>query len=307
MRWLSGFLVLGLVCAVSGCATLALSEGGYTHYHRTETVVVEDQVIGIGEVRAPKWVLPDEIPLMPVRGKPGAWRFEFLDTHAKKVLLEADYDRFEGQWVDIEQHASAGRAVFKAKVVKNVEGAFGLVPVRALEHVPTLVLVGGKHSYVVDKGGYEIAQIAQNLDGNRVRLDMGSHEALVLRSLMGQDERGHAVRLFEGGLVVVYDKSEVELSDAERGFLKRLNFEQSATGFRKHLLLEGAVYPSVVNAAGMNTSFKQSRSIRLVEQGGFSTPKLWKFAALPVGVAFDVVTAPIWLAYLLMNPLKIGF
>ncbi len=150
-----------------------------------------------------------------------------------------------------------------------------------------VAFVGLQNTYVLPKGGYELARIAQlKLDGGRVNVDPR-------RKLYLKDKKvwGNLVFNFYGG---------ADVSAADQGQLERAGFSKRENGpyirYEKEVAIEGMVYPPMTLSDDQMSKLPARQSIDLYNPPDAKPPtNVGATLMIPVAVVADIVLIPVYL------------
>ena len=157
-----------------------------------------------------------------------------------------------------------------------------------------LALIGEKQSYLLTDGADEIKAIVKNLDGRLIGVNQDQPK---INMLVYQDS--DAIQSVRGDVTITYNKANNRLSEQERKTLTDLKFTLAADeqSYWRSLHIQGVVYPPVKNLAAIASQFKQTRPVQFYKTEYKQNHNPLRAILLPLGVAFDVITAPIQIPF----------
>ncbi len=183
------------------------------------------------------------------------------------------------------QPLASDQLVAIGKLDKNAE--------KELDIPGGLVLIGQKQSYLITKGGGELEAIAKASFGPDVEIleryhDSNSHLYLDKRKFWGK--------------VALRISRDQDYSPEQQLELDNMGFEERETAssqrdrkvYTKSIDLEGITIAPIKVPDSLAQHLSHSRSIAFYPpEDQKAPPNLEKYVALPLAVAFDIVTAPI--------------
>ena len=157
-----------------------------------------------------------------------------------------------------------------------------------------LALIGQKQTYLLTDGADEIKAIVKNLDGRLIGVNQDQPK---ISMLVYQDS--DAIQSVRGDVTITYNKASDRLSEQERKTLTDLKFTLAADeqSYWRSLRIQGIVYPPVKNLAAIASQFKQTRPVQFYKTEYKQNHNPLRAILLPLGVAFDVITAPIQIPF----------
>lgn len=157
-----------------------------------------------------------------------------------------------------------------------------------------LALIGQKQTYLLIEGADEIKSIVKNLDGRLIGVnqDQESIEMSVFQD--GKDNQRIA-----GDIRISYNKPTERLTGQERQTLDQLKFKVTQDGqtYERYLSIQALVYPPAKNLQAISAQFKQTRHVTFYQTEYKQNHNPLRAVLLPLGVAFDVITAPIQIPF----------
>ncbi len=153
-----------------------------------------------------------------------------------------------------------------------------------------LALIGQKQTYLLTEGADEIKTIVKNLDGRLIGVNQDQE---TIQMSIHQDSP--EIRSVSGAIQITYNKPSSQLTETERKTLGQLRFKVSADGssYQVPLHIQGIVYPPAKNLQAIQSQFKQVRQVAFYQTEYKQNHNPLRAVLLPLGVAFDVITAPI--------------
>ena len=157
-----------------------------------------------------------------------------------------------------------------------------------------LALIGEKQSYLLTDGADEIKAIVKNLDGRLIGVNQDQPK---INMLVQQDSS--EIQSVRGDVTITYNKAADRLTEQERKTLTELKFTlaEDKQSYWRSLHIQGVVYPPVKNLAAIASQFKQTRPVQFYKTEYKQNHNPLRAILLPLGVAFDVVTAPIQIPF----------
>lgn len=157
-----------------------------------------------------------------------------------------------------------------------------------------LALIGEKQTYLLTEGADEIKAIVKNLDGRLIGVNQDQPK---INMLVQQDSS--EIQSVRGDVTITYNKAADRLTEQERKTLIELKFTLAADeqSYWRSLHIQGVVYPPVKNLAAIASQFKQTRPVQFYKTEYKQNHNPLRVILLPLGVAFDVVTAPIQIPF----------
>lgn len=157
------------------------------------------------------------------------------------------------------------------------------------EHV--VAFIGLKNTYLLNKGGEELEQVAQlNLDGKRMTVDATWNNRLYVKD---KQVWGDVQLRYVGGPA---------LSAGEQAELNKGGFAAVGNGkyvsYQKKVGIEGLIYPPVKISGEQLSKLGVRRPINLYhskDEKPPMLPKLLKAPLIPLGIAADIVLTPVYL------------
>ena len=309
MKYVRWMLYLIVALSLNGCTTAFIAEGGFSIKENVDTVLIDDQLVGLGETIAPKIPLPAEIPLTPVKGvkdtytgKLGEKTENFELIHKSEGLVQV--------WAfdDVSNGTKVNRFIKYSGTAKHTkEGGYVLIPKLYDKNSPTSVLVGLKNNYLISGENPDFLEITQKLDVSYLsfqeyqQYSTSDVQQFKVRTTV-ETESGLAdkpTHYVQGTIVALYDKPIEALSPEELNTLNSLGFSESQQGsgskrlFRSVVWIFGRVYPSEKKPSTIKTRFIKPTPVMLVNTTERTRPNIGKYLLLPVGVVFDILTFPI--------------
>lgn len=153
-----------------------------------------------------------------------------------------------------------------------------------------LALIGQKQTYLLIEGADEIKAIVKNLDGRLVGVNQDQE---FIEMSVAQDSK--EIQRVAGDVLITYNKPNDRLTAQERKTLDQLKFITGEDGqmHRRHLYIQAIVYPPAKNLEAIQSQFKQTRHVQFYQTEYKQNHNPLRAILLPLGVAFDVITAPI--------------
>ena len=153
-----------------------------------------------------------------------------------------------------------------------------------------LALIGQKQTYLLTEGADEIKAIVKNLDGRLIGVNQDQE---FIEMSVAQDSKD--IQSIAGEVRITYNKPTDRLSVQERKVLEQLKFTTAQDGqvHQRNLYIQGIVYPPAKNLQAIQSQFKQTRHVRFYQTEYRQHHNPLRAVLLPLGVAFDVITAPI--------------
>ena len=153
-----------------------------------------------------------------------------------------------------------------------------------------LALIGEKQTYLLTEGADEIKAIVKNLDGRLIGVNQDQPK---INMLVQQDSS--EIQSVRGDVTITYNKAADRLTEQERKTLTELKFilSEDKQSYWRSLHIQGVVYPPVKNLAAIASQFKQTRPVQFYKTEYKQNHNPLRVILLPLGVAFDVITAPI--------------
>ncbi len=310
MKYVRWMLYLIVALSLNGCATALITEGGFSTTKTVKSEPLTDQLIGVSEITPAKEPLPDEIPLIPVKGKINTYTMEFKGKVETITLrdVEADENHFE-LWQN-------GRNLY-GTIFFTRDGQRKFIPHLYGENSASVFVVGQK--YVYQFSGGDIAEITQRLDASalmffdadnekslsRVRsFDMRHHHESKEAAYQYIDEKEKHRKSKDALLdattpiTIAYNKPWEELSSKEIDTLLSMDFRVPYGGDKFQLLTKGReidvrIYDAKEFPIQVKTPFKQPTHVQWVSKNEFDGPNVSKMLLVPFSVALDIVTFPI--------------
>lgn len=157
-----------------------------------------------------------------------------------------------------------------------------------------LALIGEKQTYLLTEGADEIKAIVKNLDGRLIGVNQDQPK---INMLVQQDSS--EIQSVRGDVTITYNKAADRLTEQERKTLTELKFTlaEDKQSYWRSLHIQGVVYPPVKNLAAIASQFKQTRPVQFYKTEYKQNHNPLRAILLPLGVAFDVVTAPIQIPF----------
>ena len=157
-----------------------------------------------------------------------------------------------------------------------------------------LALIGEKQTYLLTEGADEIKAIVKNLDGRLIGVNQDQPK---INMLVQQDSS--EIQSVRGDVTITYNKAADRLTEQERKTLTELKFilSEDKQSYWRSLHIQGVVYPPVKNLAAIASQFKQTRPVQFYKTEYKQNHNPLRAILLPLGVAFDVITAPIQLPF----------
>ena len=157
-----------------------------------------------------------------------------------------------------------------------------------------LALIGEKQTYLLTEGADEIKAIVKNLDGRLIGVNQDQPK---INMLVQQDSS--EIQSVRGDVTITYNKAADRLTEQERKTLTELKFTlaEDKQSYWRSLHIQGVVYPPVKNFAAIASQFKQTRPVQFYKTEYKQNHNPLRVILLPLGVAFDVVTAPIQIPF----------
>ena len=157
-----------------------------------------------------------------------------------------------------------------------------------------LALIGEKQTYLLTEGADEIKAIVKNLDGRLIGVNQDQPK---INMLVQQDSS--EIQSVRGDVTITYNKAADRLTEQERKTLTELKFTlaEDKQSYWRSLHIQGVVYPPVKNLAAIASQFKQTRPVQFYKTEYKQSHNPLRVILLPLGVAFDVVTAPIQIPF----------
>ena len=157
-----------------------------------------------------------------------------------------------------------------------------------------LALIGEKQTYLLTEGADEIKAIVKNLDGRLIGVNQDQPK---INMLVQQDSS--EIQSVRGDVTITYNKAADRLTEQERKTLTELKFilSEDKQSYWRSLHIQGVVYPPVKNLAAIASQFKQTRPVQFYKTESKQNHNPLRVILLPLGVAFDVVTAPIQIPF----------
>ena len=166
-----------------------------------------------------------------------------------------------------------------------------------------LALIGEKQTYLLTEGADEIKAIVKNLDGRLIGVNQDQPK---INMLVQQDSS--EIQSVRGDVTITYNKAADRLTEQERKTLTELKFTlaEDKQSYWRSLHIQGVVYPPVKNLAAIASQFKQTRPVQFYKTEYKQNHNPLRAILLPLGVAFDVITAPIQIPfwYFSLNDMK---
>ena len=161
-----------------------------------------------------------------------------------------------------------------------------------------LALMGQKQTYLLTEGADEIKAIASHLDGRLIGVNQGQP---TINMLLHQDSE--TILRVNGDVTITYNKAANRLSPKERKALTELEFERAGDEafYSRSLYIEAIVYPPASNLTAIASQFKQTRPVQFYKAEYKKQHNPLRAVLLPLGVAFDVVTAPIQIPFFMIE------
>ncbi len=157
-----------------------------------------------------------------------------------------------------------------------------------------LALIGEKQTYLLTEGADEIKAIVKNLDGRLIGVNQDQPK---INMLVQQDSS--EIQSVRGNVTITYNKAADRLTEQERKTLTELKFTlaEDKQSYWRSLHIQGVVYPPVKNLAAIASQFKQTRPVQFYKTEYKQNHNPLRAILLPLGVAFDVITAPIQIPF----------
>ena len=157
-----------------------------------------------------------------------------------------------------------------------------------------LALIGEKQTYLLTEGADEIKAIVKNLDGRLIGVNQDQPK---INMLVQQDSS--EIQSVRGDVTITYNKAADRLTEKERKTLTELKFTlaEDKQSYWRSLHIQGVVYPPVKNLAAIASQFKQTRPVQFYKTEYKQNHTPLRAILLPLGVAFDVITAPIQIPF----------
>ena len=157
-----------------------------------------------------------------------------------------------------------------------------------------LALIGEKQTYLLTEGADEIKAIVKNLDGRLIGVNQDQPK---INMLVQQDSS--EIQSVRGDVTITYNKAADRLTEQERKTLTELKFTlaEDKQSYWRSLHIQGVVYPPVKNLAAIASQFKQTRPVQFYKTEYKQNHNPLRAILLPLGVAFDVITAPIQIPF----------
>lgn len=157
-----------------------------------------------------------------------------------------------------------------------------------------LALIGEKQTYLLTEGADEIKAIVKNLDGRLIGVNQDQPK---INMLVQQDSS--EIQSVRGDVTITYNKAADRLTEQERKTLTELKFTlaEDKQSYWRSLHIQGVVYPPVKNLAAIASQFKQTRPVQFYKTEYKQNHNPLRVILLPLGVAFDVITAPIQIPF----------
>ena len=157
-----------------------------------------------------------------------------------------------------------------------------------------LALIGEKQTYLLTEGADEIKAIVKNLDGRLIGVNQDQPK---INMLVQQDSS--EIQSVRGDVTITYNKAADRLTEQERKTLTELKFTlaEDKQSYWRSLHIQGVVYPPVKNLAAIASQFKQTRPVLFYKTEYKQNHNPLRAILLPLGVAFDVITAPIQIPF----------
>lgn len=157
-----------------------------------------------------------------------------------------------------------------------------------------LALIGEKQTYLLTEGADEIKAIVKNLDGRLIGVNQDQPK---INMLVQQDSS--EIQSVRGDVTITYNKAADRLTEQERKTLTELKFtlSEDKQSYWRSLHIQGVVYPPVKNLAAIASQFKQTRPVQFYKTEYKQNHNPLRAILLPLGVAFDVITAPIQIPF----------
>ncbi len=157
-----------------------------------------------------------------------------------------------------------------------------------------LALIGEKQTYLLTEGADEIKAIVKNLDGRLIGVNQDQPK---INMLVQQDSS--EIQSVRGDVTITYNKAADRLTEQERKTLTELKFTlaEDKQSYWRSLHIQGVVYPPVKNLAAIASQFKQTRPVQFYKTEYKQNHNPLRAILLPLGGAFDVITAPIQIPF----------
>lgn len=157
-----------------------------------------------------------------------------------------------------------------------------------------LALIGEKQTYLLTDGADEIKAIVKNLDGRLIGVNQEQPEIN-----MQVHQNSEKVQTVSGTVSIAYNKASNRLTEQERKILAQLKFAPATDqqSYWRYLSIQGVVYPPAKNLQAIQSQFKQTRSVRFYKAEYKQNHNPLRAILLPLGVAFDVITAPVQIPF----------
>lgn len=167
-----------------------------------------------------------------------------------------------------------------------------------------LALIGQKQTYLLTEGADEIKSIVKNLDERYLGVNQGQE---FIEMSVAQDSE--EIQSISGDIQISYNKPNTRLTERERQVLAQLKFVATQNGqmYQRQLHLQGIIYPPVKNLKTIQSQFKQTRAVRFYQTEYKQNHNPLRVVLLPLGVAFDVITAPIQVPFWFIKMRKMQF
>lgn len=153
-----------------------------------------------------------------------------------------------------------------------------------------LALIGQKQTYLLIEGADDIKSIVKNLDGRLIGVNQD--QEFIEMSLL-QDSKD--IQRVSGDVRITYNRPTDRLTAQERKTLEQLKFTTVKDGqiHQRTVSIQAIVYPPAKNLQAIQSQFKQTRHVKFYQTEYKQKHNPLRAILLPLGVAFDVVTAPI--------------
>ena len=157
-----------------------------------------------------------------------------------------------------------------------------------------LALIGEKQTYLLTEGADEIKAIVKNLDGRLIGVNQDQPK---INMLVQQDSS--EIQSVRGDVTITYNKAAARLTEQERKTLTELKFKlaQDEQSYWRSLRIQAVVYPPAKNLTAIASQFKQTRPVQFYKTEYKQNHNPLRAILLPLGVAFDVITAPIQIPF----------
>ena len=155
-------------------------------------------------------------------------------------------------------------------------------------------MIGEKQTYLLTEGADEIKAIVKHLDGRLIGVNQDQPK---INMLVHQDSE--AIQHVSGDVTITYNKAAARLTGQERKTLTDLKFKlaQDEQSYWRSLRIQAVVSPPAKNLTAIASQFKQTRPVQFYKTEYKQQYNPLRAVLLPLGVAFDVITAPIQIPF----------